>query len=77
MSLPKPPKGPDDPVSSLTLLVLTYEDLAKIMRCSTKTLKRLVSKKTIPHRRLGDNPAHDVRFYWPAIEVWLQGGKRT
>lgn len=59
-------------LGSLTSLVLSYEELAKVLHVSRRALQELVSKRAIPHRRVG----LQVRFYWPAIEEWLGGSKK-
>lgn len=55
--------------------IITYDELAARIRVPRRTLERYVSKKEIPHNKIGRH----VRFYWPAIVEWLQhtgGAKR-
>lgn len=58
---------------SLTLLVLSYDELAERIKIPRRTLERLVSNGGIPHRKVG----RAVRFYWPAIEDWLRGDAKA
>lgn len=51
--------------------VLDYGEMATRLKCSRRMLERLVSKKQIPHKKVGRH----VRFYWPEIEAWLSNDK--
>lgn len=63
-----------DSAASLSDNCMTYLDLVPVLKMSKRSIERLVSKGLIPHKRIGRH----VRFYWPAIEKWLQndGAKR-
>lgn len=47
----------------------SYNEMARILGLTTRTLRRWVALKRIPFKRLG---ARTIRFSKPEVEAWLR-----
>jgi excisionase family DNA binding protein len=49
--------------------ILTVRETAKLLRVSTKTIYKKVSRDEIPHKKVGGK----IRFLLPVLMEWLKG----
>ena len=57
------------------MLILTVEEAANLLRCTPQTLYAKVSRKEIPHFRLGKK-GH-IRFDQDALVEWMRKQMET
>ena len=49
--------------------IITVREAAKLLRVSTKTIYKKVSRDEIPHKRVGSK----IRFLLPVLMEWMKG----
>jgi excisionase family DNA binding protein len=59
-----------DPDQVFENQILTVRDTARLLKCSSKTIYKLVSSGDLPHRRVGGG----IRFLLPEVIEWMRGG---
>jgi excisionase family DNA binding protein len=51
---------------------LTKEELAGRLKCSTKTISRMMADGQVPYMKIGPVKQSRVRFSWPDVEECLR-----
>ena len=49
--------------------IITVREAASLLRVSTKTIYKKVSRGEIPHKKIGSK----IRFLLPALMEWMKG----
>ena len=59
-----------DPAQLFENQVMTVDQVAAFLKCSSKKIYTMVSHKEIPFKKVG----RQIRFHLPDIQEWLKGG---